>query len=70
MEIWRPVPAFFGFGGMRAILIEREVEYLADIDRSMSLLTAGPDERKRVIAKLKVSAPLGGMFPGIQEAAE
>jgi site-specific DNA-methyltransferase (adenine-specific) len=31
--------------GMRAILIEREAEYLKDIERRIDLLMAGPDER-------------------------
>ena len=36
--------------GMRAILIEREPEYQADIARRMAHAMAGPEERKRVIA--------------------
>jgi DNA modification methylase len=39
--------------GMRAILIEREEEYQADIRRRMSLVLGGPDERRR--AGLKAS---------------
>jgi site-specific DNA-methyltransferase (adenine-specific) len=31
--------------GMRAVLIEREPEYLKDIERRIELLMAGPDER-------------------------
>ena len=33
--------------GMRAVLIEREPEYIADIRRRMVLMLAGPDERSR-----------------------
>jgi DNA modification methylase len=39
--------------GFRAILIEREAEYQADIRRRMAHALAGPDERKRAIAKAK-----------------
>lgn len=39
--------------GMRAVLIEREPEYQTDIARRMANVLAGPDERKRVIAKTK-----------------
>jgi DNA modification methylase len=38
--------------GCRAVLIEREAEYLADIERRMELLLSGPDERSRKLAKL------------------
>jgi DNA modification methylase len=37
--------------GCRAVLIERETEYLADIERRMGLLLSGPDERSRKLAK-------------------
>jgi DNA modification methylase len=37
--------------GRRAVLIEREAEYLADIERRMELLLSGPDERARKLAK-------------------
>jgi site-specific DNA-methyltransferase (adenine-specific) len=37
--------------GCRAVLIEREAEYLADIERRMELLLSGPDERSRKLAK-------------------
>jgi DNA modification methylase len=37
--------------GCKAVLIEREAEYLADIERRMELLLSGPDERSRKLAK-------------------
>jgi site-specific DNA-methyltransferase (adenine-specific) len=37
--------------GCRAVLVEREAEYLADIERRMELLLSGPDERARRLAK-------------------
>jgi DNA modification methylase len=37
--------------GCRAVLIEREDEYLADIERRMELLLSGPDERSRKLTK-------------------
>lgn len=39
--------------GCRAILIEREEEYQADIRRRMSLVLGGPEERQREIVKAK-----------------
>jgi DNA modification methylase len=39
--------------GMRAVLIEREAEYQADIRRRMALVLAGPDERAREAIKAK-----------------
>lgn len=39
--------------GMRALLIEREAEYQADIRRRMELALAGPDERMRESVKAK-----------------
>lgn len=39
--------------GMRAILIEREPEYQADIAERMRLCLAGPDEKRREIIKRK-----------------
>lgn len=39
--------------GFRAILIEREAEYQADIARRMALCMAGPDERTRESIKAK-----------------
>jgi DNA modification methylase len=40
--------------GTSAILIEREPEYVADIERRMSLALAGPDERARASIKQKL----------------
>jgi hypothetical protein len=40
--------------GFKAVLIEREEEYQADIRRRMALCMAGPDERKRESIKAKV----------------
>jgi DNA modification methylase len=37
--------------GCKAILIEREAEYLADIERRMGMLLSGPDERARKLAQ-------------------
>jgi DNA modification methylase len=37
--------------GCKAVLIEREAEYLADIERRMELLLSGPDERSRKLTK-------------------
>jgi len=39
--------------GMRAVLIEREEEYIGDIRRRMRLLLAGPDERARESIKAR-----------------
>jgi site-specific DNA-methyltransferase (adenine-specific) len=39
--------------GMRAVLIEREEEYQADIRRRMELVMAGPDERARESIKAR-----------------
>jgi site-specific DNA-methyltransferase (adenine-specific) len=40
--------------GFKAVLIEREPEYQADIRRRMALCMAGPDERKRESIKAKL----------------
>jgi DNA modification methylase len=40
--------------GFNAVLIERETEYLADIERRMKLCLAGPDERARESIKAKL----------------
>jgi site-specific DNA-methyltransferase (adenine-specific) len=40
--------------GMRAVLIEREAEYVADIERRMALALSGPDERARQSMKEKL----------------
>jgi site-specific DNA-methyltransferase (adenine-specific) len=37
------------YEGFRAVLIEREAEYVADITRRMDLLLAGPDEKARTL---------------------
>jgi site-specific DNA-methyltransferase (adenine-specific) len=39
--------------GMRAVLIEREAEYLKDIERRVELIMAGPDERAFKAQKAK-----------------
>lgn len=55
--------------GFRAVLIEREDAYQADIARRMELALAGPATRKAESAKArgKASASIGGLFA---EAAE
>ncbi len=40
--------------GFRAVLIEREPEYQADIARRMALCLAGPDERKHESIKARL----------------
>lgn len=45
--------------GARAILIEREAEYQADIRRRMEALLAGPDERRRIAARPHQEAASG-----------
>lgn len=58
--------------GFKAVLIEREPEYQADIRRRMSLCLAGPEERKCESIKAKVGDlpfEAGSLFAGI-EAAE
>jgi len=55
--------------GRRAILIEREAEYQADIRRRLALCLAGPDERKRESIKAKVGAvpfDAGSLFAGLE----
>jgi site-specific DNA-methyltransferase (adenine-specific) len=55
--------------GFKAILIEREPEYQADIRRRMALVLAGPDERKRESIKAKLKdkpADLGPLFEGAE----
>lgn len=41
------------YEGFRATLIEREAEYMADIERRMALCLAGPEEKARAIIKAK-----------------
>lgn len=56
--------------GMRAVLIEREPEYQADIRRRMSLVLGGPDERKYASLKAKGKVEdAGPLFAGLDEAA-
>jgi site-specific DNA-methyltransferase (adenine-specific) len=51
--------------GMRAVLIEREPEYQADIARRMALVLGGPDERRRETIKAKgLTADAGPLFGG------
>lgn len=52
--------------GMRAILIEREAEYIDDITRRMGLVYSGRDERARKLAKVETEHGLplfGGARP-------
>lgn len=61
------------YEGFRAVLIEREDEYRADIARRMALALAGPDERKREIIKAKLVGKVDdftGTLFAIPEAAE
>lgn len=54
--------------GLRALLIEREAEYLEDIRRRMKLCLAGPDERQREAIKAKLAdKPIdaGPLFGGV-----
>jgi DNA modification methylase len=56
--------------GARAVLIERETEYQADVRRRMALALAGPDERAResVKAKMKGKPPdHGPLFENLKE---
>jgi site-specific DNA-methyltransferase (adenine-specific) len=57
--------------GMRAVLIEAEPEYQADIARRMALAFAGPDERLRESIKAR-GTPIdyGPLFASLREAAE
>jgi DNA modification methylase len=52
--------------GMRAVLIEREPQYVADIERRLKLMLAGPYERDResLKARGKVDNDLGPLFTG------
>jgi len=56
--------------GMRAILIEREPEYQADIRRRMQLVLSGPDERRRATIKEKTKDAPADHGPLFAEAAE
>ena len=53
------------YEGMRAILVERETEYQADIRRRIELCLAGPDERARKSAKVDNDA--GPLFADRRE---
>jgi site-specific DNA-methyltransferase (adenine-specific) len=53
--------------GFRAILMERELEYVADIERRMMMAGLGPDGKANAIVKAKnLVASAGPLF----EAAE
>ena len=41
--------------GMRCTMIEREPGFVADIERRISLLLAGPEERARAAVKAKIA---------------
>ena len=59
--------------GFKAVLIEREPEYQADIRRRMALVMAGPEERKRESIKAKIGdLPFepGSLFAQTPEVAE
>lgn len=61
------------YEGFRAVLIEREADYRADIARRMTLAMSGPDERKREIVKAKQAGKpddFSGTLFGFTEAAE
>jgi site-specific DNA-methyltransferase (adenine-specific) len=57
--------------GMRAVLVEAEPDYQADIRRRMALALAGPDERVRESIKAR-GTPIdyGPLFAALREAAE
>jgi len=57
--------------GFKAVLIEREEEYRADIARRMELALAGPDERAResLKARGKADYDAGPLFGGGEAAA-
>jgi hypothetical protein len=54
--------------GTRAVLIEREPEYQADIARRMHIVLAGPDEKRRATIKARGQTESAG--PLFAEAAE
>lgn len=57
--------------GFNAVLIEREAEYLSDIERRMKLCLAGPDERARESIKARNAGKpddYGPLFGGIEVA--
>lgn len=55
------------YEGFRATLIEREAEYMADIERRMALCMAGPEEKARAIIKAKglMEESAGPLFDGL-----
>jgi hypothetical protein len=55
---------------MRAILIEREPEYLADIHRRMELVLSGPVERSQSSIKARGKTEHAGPLFALLEAAE
>lgn len=54
--------------GFNAVLIEREAEYVADIERRMSLCLAGPDERARESIKARLKGKPEDHGPLFSEA--
>lgn len=55
--------------GFRAVLVEREAEYLTDIARRMGLAAKGQRGRKDGIAKAKQDRAPGGAMPLFADAA-
>jgi len=54
--------------GFQAILIEREAEYMADIERRMALCLAGPVEKAHAIVKAKgLTEDPGPLFAAVNE---
>lgn len=54
--------------GCRAVLIEREAEYQADIQRRMKLVLGGPEERQRESIKARgLTADAGPLFGGTDD---
>lgn len=56
--------------GCDAVLIEREPQYLADIERRMSLVLGGPDERRYATIKARGETSDAGPLFADREAAE
>ena len=54
--------------GFQAVLIEREAEYMADIERRMALCLAGPVEKAHAIVKAKgMTEEPGPLFAAVNE---
>jgi len=54
--------------GFQAVLIEREAEYMADIERRMALCLAGPVEKAHAIVKAKgLTEDPGPLFAAVNE---